>query len=157
MCSYYRGWFLRVSRRCCRSAVCVAVLGALICCGCSKPTYTTAPVSGRVTMDQKPLAEVTVTFQPIAQPGEPNPGPGSVGVTDSDGRFTLKVVGSGEEGAVVGSHSVRLASKRPPQDPKDDRTPPFREIIPPRWRDNSQTFDVPAEGTDQANFEVGSR
>lgn len=139
------------------STVCMVMLGCLLCCGCSRDEYTTAAVSGRVTMSQKPLAEVTVTFQPIARSGNPNPGPGSTGITDSDGHFTLQVVGSGVPGAVVGQHTVRLASKRPPQDPRDDRTPPFRDVIPISWRDGSRTFDVPAQGTDQANLEVGSK
>ena len=48
------------------------------------------PVSGRVTLDDQPLANAVVLFEPIT--GNTNPGMGSVGRTDSDGRFVLRQI-----------------------------------------------------------------
>lgn len=109
-------------------------------------------------MGGKPLAGIVVNFQPVAKRSDqPNPGPGSYGITDADGRFTLRTVEPDADGAVVGTHRVHLRTKPPPQDPTDDRAPVFKEIVPARWRDGSHTFDVPPEGTQQADFELTSR
>lgn len=140
-----------------RPAAAVAI-GCFLLAGCNGPEYELAPVSGRVTMDGKPLAEVIVRFQPIAERSDqPNPGPGSFGTTDQDGRYRLRTIKPDAEGAVVGTHRVYLSSKPPPQDPADDRAPVFKEIIPSKWRDGSQTFTVPAGGTTQADFQLSRR
>ena len=136
----------------------IGILIALLLPGCGGTDYELAPVSGRVTLDGKPLAEAKVSFQPVAgQSDQPNPGPGSYGTTDADGRYTLRTIEPDADGAVVGPHKVRLTGKMPPQDPADDTAPVFKDVIPPQWRDGSQTFEVPPEGTDQADFELISR
>jgi len=144
-----------LSVRCC---VLTAVAGCLLPLGCGTEEYELAPVSGRVTLDGKPLAGVKVSFQPASKrPDQPNPGPGSYGTTDEDGRYILQTIEPVADGAVVGPHKVRLRSKLPPQDPADDRAFVYKEIIPARWRDGTQTFEVPPEGTDQADFKLSSR
>ena len=67
-----------------------------------------APVSGRVTLDGKPAANVHVSFQPMATGGNINPGGGSYAIVDEDGRFTLKTVDGDKRGAVVGKHRVEI-------------------------------------------------
>lgn len=131
--------------------------GWLLLPGCGDTDYELAPVSGKVTLDGKPLAEAKVSFQPESQSGQPNPGPGSYGTTDADGRYTLRTIEPDADGAVVGQHKVRLTGKMPPQDPADDTAQVFKEIIPPQWRDGSQTFEVLPEGTDKADFVLTSR
>src|SRR5262245_63669140 len=64
-----------------------------------------APVSGRVTLDGQPLANVLVVFEPI---NGNNPGLGSVGRTDADGRFVLRQIQPDRPGALVGQHRVRF-------------------------------------------------
>ena len=135
----------------------IVVLGCLLLFGCSRRGYELAPVSGRVTLDGRPLADVMVSFQP-RQADNSSPGPGSFGQTDAEGRYTLRTIEPDAEGAVVGTHIVRLKSKPPPEDRRDDRGPVgFKEVVPRQWRDVGQTFDVPAEGTDQADFHLKSR
>ncbi|HET6572815.1 MAG TPA: hypothetical protein VFG68_04375 [Fimbriiglobus sp.] len=134
-----------------------------------------APVSGRVTMDGKPLANVYVTFQPNPGKDVENAGRGSVGVTDADGRFTLTYEG-GRSGAVVGKHIVRITPVQPEDNvPETQDTtltgsidgvvtpdrPAKRQIgatpveIPEDWNVSSRReFTVPADGTDQANFDI---
>ncbi len=146
------------TRQSVQSCVLAVVAGCLLLAGCGKTEYELAPVSGQVTMKGKPLADIKVSFQPVSQrPDQPNPGPGSYASTDADGRFTLRVMERDADGAVVGLHQVRVATKAPPQDPADDRAPVYKEIVPRQWRDGSKTFEVPPEGTDQANFDVSTR
>jgi hypothetical protein len=152
-------WAFPVRQRpCAHHGLLLFVVSCFLWSGCGGPEYDLAPVSGRVTMAGKPLADVKVSFQPTAKsPGQPNPGPGSYGTTDAEGRFTLRTIEPEADGAVVGTHRVHLRTKPPAQDPTDDRAPVFKEIVPPRWRDGSQTFEVPPEGTQQADFELTSR
>lgn len=89
------------SRRC--QSLLVAVVAGLILVGCGGPdTPPTAKVSGTVTYNGSPLANVTVTFQP--DKGRP-----ASGVTDASGKFTLSTFGK-DDGAILGSHRISLAS-----------------------------------------------
>jgi hypothetical protein len=56
-----------------------------------------------------PMHLVGVAFVPLATDKKnPNVGPGSLGKTDAEGRFTLQTV-NGESGAVPTEHVVRMA------------------------------------------------
>ena len=125
----------------------LCLLSAVAASGCgSGEDYEVAPVSGRVTTDGKPLAEVRVTFQPKAKgEKEINPGPGSYATTDEEGSFELRVVGPDREGAVVGMHAVRFSHP-------DSAKYPF----PYSGRNAGMEFEVPPEGTDEANFDFHS-
>lgn len=134
----------------------------LLAVGCSGDGFKLVPVSGRVTKNGQPLANVRVTFQPIGE----NPGPGSAGTTDADGRYKL-VVSSQQhqgDGAVVGKHTVRIGSVLPGEganvtDPSigspDGEPLTGKELIPPKYnQDTILTFDVPPGGTDKADFDL---
>lgn len=76
--------------------------------GCGGAGY--APVSGRVTYNDAPLAGAQVLFQPVGGQGGVAAGVGSFGKTDSEGRFTLEAsTASPTPGAVPGKHTVRIA------------------------------------------------
>ena len=123
--------------------------------------FDIAPVSGKVTLDGQPLADAVVTFLPQATGTGRDAGPTSWARTDAQGMYTL--VTSSEDpspGAVVGSHQVMITTAEEPQgdDERDDvygsSTP---EKVPPRYNSATQlTIDVPAEGTDAANWELTS-
>ena len=137
-----------------------AVLGVVAVAGCSKEPYSLASVSGKVTLNGRPLPNATVTFQPIGSLKQ-DPGPGSTGRTDADGRYTLLTVavGSRRRGAVVGWHHVSITTQSgaKPQASSDDRQRPPPEILPDRY--NARTdlkFEVPPKGTEQADFELTS-
>src|SRR5262245_3421686 len=103
---------------------------AVVLAGCSRGPYQVASVSGRVTLDGQPLPSAAVLFQPVAPEGNINPGPGSYGITDEDGRYSMTLVGVESKGAVVGKHKVRIAyHDATPQDPSDDT--PKRRTKPP--------------------------
>lgn len=85
----------------------VGLFGAVLFAGCGGDGPRLAKVSGVVTLDGKPFANGFVNFQPIGSANNPNPGPGSVGRTDEQGRYRLFTDQYGE-GAVVATHRVRI-------------------------------------------------
>jgi len=76
----------------------------LVGCGAGDP-FALAPVTGTVTIDGLPAANVVVTFTPAANDSTAIVGPFSSAITDDKGKFTLKSK-QGSLGAVVGVHSV---------------------------------------------------
>jgi hypothetical protein len=119
--------------------------------GCRQSDHTVAAVSGRVTLNQKPVAGVHVSFQPM---GGAKAGPGSVGVTDDQGRFQLKMIDTDQPGAVVGHHTVRLTAKELRENSQSEAPPVIKNPLPPQSLDGSLTIEVPVAGTEQANFEL---
>lgn len=77
----------------------LCLIATLVGCGEGRPHRV--PVSGRVTIDGKPLTHGIVRFVP--QNDRP-----SGGVLDSEGRFTLTCFDPGD-GAVLGLHRVAVA------------------------------------------------
>src|SRR5262245_49154394 len=118
--------------------------GMTLAPGCNK-SPTLVPVSGRVTLDGKPVKEMMVNFLPIGD----TQGSGAIAHTDSDGQFTLLDM-RGEAGVHVGDYKVSLypgvGSKTKEGDPAEvvmfrggsvpgiyidaDQTP-LRAIVPP--------------------------
>ena len=134
------------------------LLAAVAGCGGSN----IASVSGTVKLNGKPYKDAIVTFQPMGGKENPNPGRGSSGVTDAEGKFSLTYDGE-SPGAVVGSHRVRIFTKMGadmPEDMKAESIPgaKFVEPIPAEWHDQStKTFDVPKGGTTAADFEIWTK
>jgi hypothetical protein len=145
--------------RACAHAVSAAVLAASLV-GCSEGRYV--PVSGIVTHDRKPYRNALVMFQPIATNERPAPGRASSGSTDADGRFHLKTF-EGQDGAVVGKHRIRITTRYSDKlrgyevwdFAKNSFAKATVDPIPPQWNTESYNeFDVPAGGTDKANFDI---
>jgi hypothetical protein len=129
----------------CLSALLVAVAAIT---GCQR---TVVPVSGRVTFNGKPLANATVNFQPRGTRDEPRPpGTGSVGHTNSDGRYSLRMVEPDQLGAVVGTHVVRISVSTGDRDGAESKASP----LPSMWRDGSRQYRVPPGGTSKADFDI---
>jgi hypothetical protein len=113
------------------------------------------PVSGRVTLGKRPVANATVIFQPLSE--EPNPGPGSQGKTDREGRFTLQLMTKDRKGALVGRHRVSITAYEGDEDvPSSGSDMVFRKrLIPSEYNVKSKlTFEVPAGGTSEADFDL---
>lgn len=138
---------------------------ALLGCGGTK----VAPVSGTITLDGKPLPKVYVNFQPIGTANNPNPGSGSYGVTDEQGRFTLKLVENGQPGAVIGEHRVSITpqvaedgGKVDPATGSADGTTGMPRLgkvkpLPARYNAESKlTYRVESSGTTNAEFKLDS-
>jgi hypothetical protein len=130
------------------------VAALLAIAGCSNVPAGIVPVSGRVTLDGQPLAEAVVTLQPARtrEAGPPTAG-GSTGRTDAEGRFSLMLIDPPVPGALAGRHSVSITTATTAG---DDRSRPTGERVPAAWRDGSQMFDVPPQGTSAASFDLRS-
>ena len=139
----------------------VLALGAAGCSD-SRP-YRTAPVSGRVTLDGQPLADAWVTFQPEHDPKAGIlSGPEAHGTTDADGRYALTTVFK-DRGATIGRNRVTITTlkmeRSNPQDPESRLKRVAPEKVPGKYftAKGWLYFDVPAEGTKSANFDLTSK
>jgi hypothetical protein len=147
-----------------RKRVCTALVGllAVSLTGCSSGGPQYANVSGVVTFNGKPYKSGIVKFQPVGTKDNPNPGRGSYAHTDENGRFKL-VVDDKITGATIGKHRVFITTVRESRIPDPDPalgTPDGSakvqiDPIPAEWNSSStKEFDVPAAGTDKANFDI---
>lgn len=84
------------------------VTAFLFLVGCGGSDFNMVSVSGTITMDGEPLEGVEVVFAPMEVKGQVEVGPASVGITDSNGGFTLKTP-RGAEGAMIGNHRVSVS------------------------------------------------
>ena len=117
----------------------------LICVatGCGRSGPEVAPVTGRVTLDGRPLETVDVVFQPTD--GKPP----STSRTDADGNYEL-LYKRGLMGARVGEHTVRIGFtsgivKNPPNVPARNNTgSELRAEVKPGG--NEFNFDLKSEG-----------
>jgi len=131
------------------------VAALLLLAGCGGDPYDIVPVSGRVTLDGDPVAEANVSFEPIGEGDELALGPGSFGMTDAEGRYTLETVDR-RRGAVVGEHRVTISTFRAAPD-RSKMEVVREEEIPARYSGESElTFVVPPEGSAAADFELVS-
>ncbi len=132
-----------------RAFLLILLLGPLAGCGSG-----TAAVSGQVLLNGKPLPGAHVTFQPDSA-GQLEPGPGSYGKTDEEGRYSLRVTGQDHAGAVVGRHKVRISLRQSPDKGGKAEGGRPREMLPPRYNGaTTLSCDVPAAGLTDANFQL---
>src|SRR5262245_57192509 len=95
----------------CRSRFKSCLLALVVCTfdACSPTLPNVVPVSGRVTLKGQPLAGATVTFQPAQASGDSRTSVGgSVGRTNAEGHYELRLVEPDMQGAVVGQHMVTI-------------------------------------------------
>jgi hypothetical protein len=132
----------------------LCVLALVLCIvGCADSGPLTAPVSGVVRLNGKPLPDARVTFQPMT--GDPDtPGLTSWSVTAANGAFTLKQEESGKPGAQVGKCRVMISL---PGKPDPGTEGGAADGLPARYNESSDLeFDVPRTGSNQANFDLKS-
>lgn len=120
-------------------------------------------LSGKVTLDGKPMEGGVVTFLPDA-PGEPEKTT-SASARIADGAFSI----APEVGLVAGKYKVQVSSwkaaprrgaKKPADAPADDEfdVTPTKESIPARYNaQTTLTADVTDSGPNEFNFPVTSK
>lgn len=136
----------------------ILVVGVVLIAGCAGSKV--APVSGTVTLNGKPLAHATVVFQPEGDGKDP--GPGSTGTTDENGRYRLQLMTKNAAGAQVGKHKVSITAYA--GDAEGDSSAPDttnkinrKALVPQEYNAQTRlTFDVPAGGTTNADFDLKS-
>ncbi len=126
------------------SGLCLLVFVSLVGCG---GKFSTAPVSGTITLNGQPLADATVTFTPEAVGADV---PTSSGRTDTAGKYSLSMISDETPGALIGKHTVRIAKNV--QIESDIMTPAERQkaVLP----DHNFTYEVKS-GANTADFNLG--
>ena len=99
----------------CHGAALVFALTCLAGCN-SGGEFPTAPATGRVMCEGKPVPHVMVFFEPLETGKSALVGKAGFAVAKEDGTFALSTYGNGD-GAVIGHHRVRVG-------------PPHREDFP---------------------------
>jgi len=152
-----------------------SLLLASVGCGESYPR-----VSGKITHNGNPIEGLHITFNPAYVDGNAYPGPYSTSVTAADGTYELKTRNE-DRGAVAGLHNIvfewpervsddliadlKVNLKIPAltAEEKSQLESLLAEAISKRKSRpelairSVKNFNVPAEGTDQANFDLGAQ
>ncbi len=129
-----------------------ALIGpVLLLAGCGSSGPEIAYVTGRVTMDGKPLANATVVF--IPENGRP-----AGANTDADGNYVLNFT-QGRRGAIPGKNTIRIMTMRDAgQDENGQTVPGSPETVPAKYNTASTlTFTVEPKKNNIANFDLDSK
>lgn len=78
--------------------------------------FPTAPVTGQILCEDKPIPFAHVYFEPIADGNSAVVGKPGFAIADENGKFTLGTY-STEDGAVVGRHRVKIDPPNPGANP----------------------------------------
>ncbi len=135
-------------------AVAMLLLG--LTTGCS-PRTNIRPVTGKILLDGQPLANASITLQPLISP-EPQgatEGMGSYGRTNDQGEFSLRLVDTDEEGAVIGTHILRISIA--PTTGEDHQLSSADHKLPLSVRDGSERLTVKEEGKNHVEFSLKSK
>jgi hypothetical protein len=129
------------------------VLVVLSVAGCGKGDPSHVGVSGKVTLNDEPLAGALVNFIPVGK----TQGIGAQARTGADGRYQLNDR-RGQPGAAPGDYKVTISKRVMPNGadvPADDPTPPIespaREKLPTIYSNRARTTlkaVVPTQGGD---------
>lgn len=124
----------------------LACLGLIVSlAGCSEAKF--GEVSGRVTLDNKPLPNIAVRFQDEG-------GSATIAKTDADGKYTLRF-SSRHPGAPVGKHKVTIFT--PPPVSEGTGTRAVNEIVPAKYNKNSTETREVKPGVQVIDFDLQSK
>lgn len=122
----------------------LCICAAIFSGGCG-PEFKLGQVSGTVTVDGAPAPNLQVLFEP-----QDKNNPSSIGFTQADGKYQLRC-SSGEDGAVLGQHIVRVTTI----EIDDPAGPPL--TIPAKYNSSSQLTHEVKAGTNEINLEITRR
>jgi len=123
--------------------------------GCSENEYATVSVTGQVLLDEEPVANANIIFEPIAPKGEIIAGPQSFGKTDQDGRYSLRNQFK-QEGAIPGKHRVRITNATGKAGPDGEMIVDAGTIPMCYDLETVLTFEVQQGGPQVADFKLKS-
>lgn len=135
--------------------VAIALLSTCLGCGSGG---STARVEGTITLDDKPLADIRVLFQPENKSAE-TAAMGSYGLTNAQGKYSLKLSDSNAPGAAIGRHTVTLADKlaEDAQDSDAGFSKGPKSRIPVKYLKTPLTFEVKPGATNDGSFQLTSK
>lgn len=119
--------------------------------GCTSSGPEIAHVSGRVTMDGKPLPNATIVF--IPENGRP-----AGSRTDESGNYVL-IFTEGRQGAIPGPNSVRISTARDAEQDENGKTvlAGSKETVPMEYNAATKlTFTIEPKKKNVANFDLKS-
>ena len=127
--------------------------------GCGRAGPKTSSVTGVVTIEGKPEADLQVTFEPQVPKGEKITGSAvggiSVGITDAEGKFELTYRDGKQKGAVVGPHLVKIVSAKgggaAPENPADAEP---QLVIPQEYNRRTTLKAEVNEGDNEFDFDL---
>jgi hypothetical protein len=127
----------------------IFILFCTVFFGCG---HSTVSVSGTVTLNGKPIGDCVVRFQP-----KNSDLPESVGLTDANGRYSLKTFGEkSRSGAAPGEYRVMFAWQYPQgTGTKDDEPapkPPY--FIPEPIQRDGLPYTVSEKNINNADFNL---
>ena len=139
----------------------IACFGLLAMSGCTGGSSDIASVTGKVTIGGEPINYASITFMPTQ-------GRASVGLTDSEGVYTLNYV-IGQKGALIGEHKVYVTTRvvKEPSYGGDDtggikdpvRNTGRKELLPKKYCDRRATelTATVKEGSNTINFDLKTK
>ncbi|QDT56528.1 hypothetical protein Pan44_45840 [Caulifigura coniformis] len=125
--------------------------------GCGSDGPPLGAVTGRVTLDGKPIPGAVLTFVSQADGGSP-----SYGGTDDDGRYTLMFTNS-KSGALVGDHIVQIETTKVSAAEAKElvaqgmSAPPSFVAIPKKYKKPGALVARVAKGGNTIDFELTSK
>ena len=85
----------------------MAIVMSLVVAGCGDGRYTVVPAQGKVVCNGQPVTAGSVTFIPLGEGNDPEPGKPASASLSADGTFKL-TTNDRFDGAIVGKHNVRF-------------------------------------------------
>jgi len=129
------------------------LLLSLTLLGCGRGhELPTAPVTGKILVDGRPVAKGQVIFAPEG-------GRAATGILQPDGTFTLSTYRP-NDGAVLGKHTVTVISAEPVEGAAEGIDAEMRWLVPRRYSDpgtSGLTFEVTPGGPNRAVLELTTR
>ena len=128
-----------------RKTLAVALFVPLFVGGCGPKQAEIVPASGTLTIDGKPLGNVTIFTEPLVESDKRLPR--SISLTDDEGRFELELESEEVMGAVPGKTRVTIMER-------GEGDPGFRRRFPLDYQNGIVEVEIPAEGTDQLDIDI---
>jgi len=127
-----RAWTQRTTAQ---MAACVLSGWVIAATGCGDGRPATFPVTGEVHYNGQPVAGASVVFT--------SAGPPAKGVTDAQGKFTLRTFAEGD-GALAGEHRVTITKNVAQPAAADNPYPETKNVLPAKYArpDTSQLAAV---------------
>lgn len=127
-----------------------ALLTAMFVLGCGGGRSDLGRVAGVVTLDGQPLPNATLMFQPDSA------GPASYGMTDAQGKYTM-MYDQSTQGAVIGTHTVRITTFQEGDKEADPPIAPSAEILATRFNRESELRQEVQPGNNSIDFALESQ